>query len=185
MSLRLQDEGQKKLTDCTDAHGVFYTDFFDLCFFWCKGIINGFASVTACGCCDSDCRVISYYFAYIYCPKESKCRHLQNPSKIPLSCQGTIRIKTRIKRWKYSFCYRHIAKAGHEGPTIWQTTSFFDIRRNRNNANKLQKGWTIRYYSGFRRQETPDGHLMTICKHDKRNHISELSFAPLLEKNNI
>ena len=23
MSLRLQDEGQKKLTDCTDAHGVF------------------------------------------------------------------------------------------------------------------------------------------------------------------
>ena len=29
----------------------------------------------------------------IYCPKESKCRHLQNPSKIPLSCQGTIKIK--------------------------------------------------------------------------------------------
>ena len=23
VSLRLQDEGQKKLTDCTDAHGVF------------------------------------------------------------------------------------------------------------------------------------------------------------------
>ena len=30
-SLRLQNEGQKKLTDCTDAHGVFDTDFFDLC----------------------------------------------------------------------------------------------------------------------------------------------------------
>ena len=30
VSLRLQDEGQKKLTDCTDAHGAFYTDsFFD------------------------------------------------------------------------------------------------------------------------------------------------------------
>ena len=36
VSLRLQDEGQKKLTDFTDAHGVFDTDFFDLCFFWCK-----------------------------------------------------------------------------------------------------------------------------------------------------
>mgnify|MGYP004607132255 CR=1 FL=1 len=33
VSLRLQDEGQKKLTDFTDAHGVFDTDFFDLCFF--------------------------------------------------------------------------------------------------------------------------------------------------------
>ena len=30
MSLRLQNEGQKKLTDSTDAHGVFDTDFFDL-----------------------------------------------------------------------------------------------------------------------------------------------------------
>ena len=28
VSLRLQNEGQKKLTDCTDAHGVFDTDFF-------------------------------------------------------------------------------------------------------------------------------------------------------------
>ena len=33
VSLRLQNEGQKKLTDCTDAHGVFDTDFFDLRFF--------------------------------------------------------------------------------------------------------------------------------------------------------
>ena len=31
---RLQNEGQKKLTDFTDAHGVFDTDFFDLCFFF-------------------------------------------------------------------------------------------------------------------------------------------------------
>ena len=52
VSLRLQNEGQKKLTDCTDVHGVFDTDFFDLCFFRCIGIINGFASVTACGYCD-------------------------------------------------------------------------------------------------------------------------------------
>ena len=29
---RLQNEGQKKLTDRTDAHGVFDTDFFDLSF---------------------------------------------------------------------------------------------------------------------------------------------------------
>ena len=50
VSLRLQDEGQKKLTDCTDAHGVFYTDFFwPLFFFRCIGISDGFASVTACG----------------------------------------------------------------------------------------------------------------------------------------
>ena len=70
-------------------NGVFYTDsFFDLSF-WCKGIPNGFASVTACGCLGSDCPVICRYLVYIYCPKESKCRHLQNPSKIPLSCQGT------------------------------------------------------------------------------------------------
>ena len=40
----------KKLTDFSDAHGVFDTDFFDLCSFRCKGILNGFASVTACGC---------------------------------------------------------------------------------------------------------------------------------------
>ena len=32
VSLRLQYEGQKTLTDSTDAHGVFDTDFFDLCF---------------------------------------------------------------------------------------------------------------------------------------------------------
>ena len=89
----------KKLTDCTDAHGVFDHGFF-WPFFWCKGILNGFASVTACGCLGSDCPlmcscidcpVICRYLVYIYCPKESKCRHLQNPSKIPLSCQGTIK----------------------------------------------------------------------------------------------
>ena len=83
----------KKLTDFTDATESLTRIFFDLCSLIYIWIQNGFASVTACGCCDSDCRVISYYFAYIYCPKESKCRHLQNPSKIPLSCQGTIKIK--------------------------------------------------------------------------------------------
>ena len=89
---RLQNEGQKN-SRISPMHTESFTRIFLTFVFWCKGIINGFASVTACGCCDSDCRVISYYFAYIYCPKESKCRHLQNPSKIPLSCQGTIKIK--------------------------------------------------------------------------------------------
>ena len=41
--------------------------FFDL-FFWCKGILNGFASVTACGCCNID-----YPTSF---PWESKCRTL-------------------------------------------------------------------------------------------------------------
>ena len=51
VSLRLQNEGQKNSRIITDAHGVFDTDFFDLFFFFrCKGILNGFASVTACGC---------------------------------------------------------------------------------------------------------------------------------------
>ena len=49
MSLRLQNEGQKKLTDFTDAHGVFDTDYFDLCLLIYIWIQNGFASVTACG----------------------------------------------------------------------------------------------------------------------------------------
>ena len=75
VSLRLQNEGQKKLTDCTDAHGVFSRIFLTFVF-RCKGIINGFASVAACGCCDSDCRVTCCNIAYIHCPKESKCRPL-------------------------------------------------------------------------------------------------------------
>ena len=41
--------------------------FFDL-FFWCKGILNGFASVNACGCCNID-----YPTSF---PWESKCRTL-------------------------------------------------------------------------------------------------------------
>ena len=50
VSLRLQNEGQK---NSRIAHGVFDTDFFDL-IFWCIGIINGFASVTACGCWENE-----------------------------------------------------------------------------------------------------------------------------------
>ena len=57
--------------------------FFDLCFLIYIWISYGFASVTACGCLGSDCPVICRHLAYIHCPKESKCRHLQNPSKIP------------------------------------------------------------------------------------------------------
>ena len=54
VSLRLQNEGQKKLTDCSDAHGVFDHGFFLTFSFRCKGVLNGFASVTACGCRDRD-----------------------------------------------------------------------------------------------------------------------------------
>ena len=51
VSLRLQDEGQKKRSRIfTDAHGVFDTDFLTFVFFDAKGILNGFASVNACGC---------------------------------------------------------------------------------------------------------------------------------------
>ena len=48
---------KKRSRIITDAHGVFDTDFFDLCFLIYIWISYGFASVTACGCCDSDCRV--------------------------------------------------------------------------------------------------------------------------------
>ena len=37
VSLRLQNEGQKKLTDCTDAHGVFDTDFLTFVFWFISG----------------------------------------------------------------------------------------------------------------------------------------------------
>ena len=67
--------GRRSKKSSRIAHGVFDTDFFDL-FFWCKGILNGFASVSACGCLGSDCRVICYYLVHIYCPKESKCHAL-------------------------------------------------------------------------------------------------------------
>ena len=56
----------KKIHGFHRCNGVFDTDFFDLCSLIYIWIQNGFASVTACGCCDSDCRVICYYFAYIY-----------------------------------------------------------------------------------------------------------------------
>ena len=77
VSLRLQNEGQKKLTE----YHRFSTEsltriFLTFVFFDAKGILNGFASVAACGCRDKDCRVICYYLVYIYCPKESKCRTL-------------------------------------------------------------------------------------------------------------
>ena len=81
--------------------------FFDLCFSRCIGIINGFASVNACGCLGSDCRVICScidcpvtcrHLVYIYCPKESKCRHLQNPSKIPLVLSRHNQYQKKIKR---------------------------------------------------------------------------------------
>ena len=63
MSLRLQNKGQKKLTDCTDAHGVFSRIFLTFVF-RCKGIINGFASVTACGYCDV--LIVLWYIVILY-----------------------------------------------------------------------------------------------------------------------
>ena len=67
---------KKTLTDYHRCTRSLWHGFFWLLFFRCKGILNGFASVTACGCWDSDCRVICYYLVHIYCPKESKCHAL-------------------------------------------------------------------------------------------------------------
>ena len=64
---------------CTRSllHGFFLTFVF-----WCTGIINGFASVTACGCWEkwrNNVRwpegkpIIQFR---VYCPKESKCHAL-------------------------------------------------------------------------------------------------------------
>ena len=100
---RLQNEGQKKLTDRTDAHGVFDHGFFLTFPFRCIRILNGFASVAACGCLGSDCPlmcscidcpVICRYLVYIYCPKESKCRHLQNPI-CPVKVQSKSKDKSK------------------------------------------------------------------------------------------
>ena len=77
VSLWLQDEGQKKAHGVSPIfHGVFSRIFLTFVFFDAKGILNGFASVAACACLCSDCRVICRYLVYIYCPKESKCRTL-------------------------------------------------------------------------------------------------------------
>ena len=76
VSLRLQNEGQKKAHGLSQMHTESLTRIFLTFVFRCKGIINGFASVAACGCCDSNYRVICCNIAYIHCPKESKCRPL-------------------------------------------------------------------------------------------------------------
>ena len=66
----------KKNSRIALMHTESFTRIFLTFVFRCKGIINGFASVTACGCCDSNYRVICCNIAYIHCPKESKCRPL-------------------------------------------------------------------------------------------------------------
>ena len=66
VSLRLQNESQKNSRIARMHTESLTRIFFDLCSLIYIWIQNGFASVTACGCCDSDCRVICYYFAYIY-----------------------------------------------------------------------------------------------------------------------
>ena len=93
VSLRPQGEGQKNahgLKGCTRS--LWPRIFFDLSF-RCKGILNGFASVTACGCWGSDCPVICSYLAYIYCPKESKCYALARFTLIrSISVRKNIRV---------------------------------------------------------------------------------------------
>ena len=103
MSLRLQNEGQKKLTDFTDATESLTRIFFDLCSLIYIWIQNGFASVTACGCCDSDCRVICYYFAYIY--------HRTNSGKTyPYLSSDNICYKNKEKRQISLFPFCRIRK---------------------------------------------------------------------------
>ena len=72
----------KNLTDCTDAHGVFDTDFLTFLLMQrdSKRICKRYRL-----------RLLRFRLSFdmplscnIYCPKESKCRHLQNPSKISL-----------------------------------------------------------------------------------------------------
>ena len=124
VSLRLQNEGQKKLTDCTDAHGVFDTDFFWPLFFdlyldfirICKRdrlrLLRKWRNEVRRpkGKPMKNCRlrrlrnkvrrpegkpIIQFR---VYCPKESKCpRTCKIRLKSPLSCQGTIKIKRKSK----------------------------------------------------------------------------------------
>ena len=84
VSLRLQNEGQKKLTDCTDAHGVFDTDFFWPLFFdlyldsirICKR--NRLRLLWFRLSCD----MLQYCINTLLKGKQVPT-HLQNPSKIP------------------------------------------------------------------------------------------------------
>ena len=64
VSLRLQNEGQKN-SRIAPMHTESLTRIFLTFVFWCKRILNGFASVTACGCWDRDYHVICCYLAYI------------------------------------------------------------------------------------------------------------------------
>ena len=97
VSLRLQDEGQKNAHGLSDATESLTRIFFlTFCFLMqrdSKRICKRYRL-----------RLLRFRLSFdmplscnIYCPKESKCRHLQNPSKIPLSCQGTIKIKVKSK----------------------------------------------------------------------------------------
>ena len=88
VNLRPQDSGQKNahgLKGCTRS--LWPRIFFWPLFFRFIGILNGFASVTACGCWDSDCRMICCCLAYIYIwslgkqvPRISKIRLIRSIS---------------------------------------------------------------------------------------------------------
>ena len=100
VSLRLQNEGQKKLTDRTDAHGVFDTDFFDLCFLIYIWISYGFASVNACGCLGSDCPVICRYLVTYIAIRKASAATCKIRLKSPLSCQAQSKENQNINQKK-------------------------------------------------------------------------------------
>ena len=101
----------KKIHGFHRCNGVFDTDFFDLCSLIYIWIQNGFASVTACGCCDSDCRVICYYFAYIY--------HRTNSGKTyPYLSSDNICYKNKEKRQISLFPFCRIRKIIYLCPVI-------------------------------------------------------------------
>ena len=94
VSLRLQDEGQKKLTEyhrCTRSlwHGFFWP------FFWCKGILKGFASVTACGCLGSDCPLICRYLVTYIALRKASAATCKIRLKSP--CPAKVQSKDKSK----------------------------------------------------------------------------------------
>ena len=94
VSLRLQDEGQKKLTEyhrCTRSlwHGFFWP------LFLCIGIINGFASVTACGCLGSDCPLICRYLVTYIALRKASAATCKIRLKSP--CPAKVQSKDKSK----------------------------------------------------------------------------------------
>ena len=121
MSLRLQNEGQKS-SRIAQMHTESLTRiFFFLCSLIYLWIQNGFASVPACGCCDSDCRVICYYFAYIY--------HRTNSGKTyPYLSSDNICYKNKEKRQISLFPFCRIRKIIYLCPVFSPTRQLQPIQ---------------------------------------------------------